>query len=390
MRIGIVLPSVPAYSETFFNTKIKGLQEQGHTVLLFINPGTEIPNSRYKVIQLPKVSGSRLQIIRNSLFCLSKAIVFHFPTVCKLYQLDTKDNISFSKKLKNSIVNSVFYGHNLDWIHFGYGTLAIGKENVAEAIGAKMGVSFRGFDIGIYPLKNKKCYNLLWEKVDKVHVISDDIKNLVLINGFKYENKIVKICPAIDTSFFSNSSIEKTSNQIPQLITVARLNWKKGLEYTLEALFILKEKGIRFYFTIIGDGKEFEKLKFAVNQLKLTNQVSFLGKLSATEVKNKLESADLYIQYSLQEGFCNAVLEAQAMGKICIVSDAEGLTENVVDGITGFVVPKGNSVALAKKIKDVLALSLEQKNTISKNAIERVQTNFNSINQQKKWLTFFN
>ena len=37
MRIGIVLSSIPAYSETFFNSKIKGLQKNGFEVFLFIN-----------------------------------------------------------------------------------------------------------------------------------------------------------------------------------------------------------------------------------------------------------------------------------------------------------------------------------------------------------------
>ena len=37
MKIGIVLSSIPAYSETFFNSKIKGLQKNGFEVVLFIN-----------------------------------------------------------------------------------------------------------------------------------------------------------------------------------------------------------------------------------------------------------------------------------------------------------------------------------------------------------------
>ena len=52
------------------------------------------------------------------------------------------------------------------------------------------------------------------------------------------------------------------------------------------------------------------------------------------------KKADIYIQYSIEEGFCNAVLEAQSMGVLTIVSDASGLIENVVDGKTGWVVPK--------------------------------------------------
>ena len=48
-----------------------------------------------------------------------------------------------------------------------------------------------------------------------------------------------------------------------------------------------------------------------------------------------MKNSDVYIQSSVQEGFGNAVLEAQASGLCCIVSDAEGLSENVLNEKTG-------------------------------------------------------
>ena len=45
-----------------------------------------------------------------------------------------------------------------------------------------------GFDIGIYPIKHPNCYNRLWKKLDKIHVISDDIGSLIYNYGFKGKN----------------------------------------------------------------------------------------------------------------------------------------------------------------------------------------------------------
>ena len=67
--------------------------------------------------------------------------------------------------------------------------------------------------------------------------------------------------------------------------------------------------------------------------------------------KNYLEKSDIYLQYSIQEGFCNSVLEAQAMGLLSIVSDANGLTENIIHNYTGWVVPKMAPKLLANCIK---------------------------------------
>ncbi len=59
----------------------------------------------------------------------------------------------------------------------------------------------------------------------------------------------------------------------------------------------------------------------------------------------------IYVQPSLNEGFCNAVLEAQAMGKLTIASNVGGLPENIVDGKTGWLFENLSSESLAQQIE---------------------------------------
>ncbi|NRA94040.1 MAG: glycosyltransferase, partial [Psychroserpens sp.] len=89
--------------------------------------------------------------------------------------------------------------HDLDWIHFGYGMLANNRENVAEAINAKMAVSFRGFDLYLSPLKHNNCYNILFSKQLKYHVLSKKMKEKLMAHQIA-EDKIQVITPAIDTT----------------------------------------------------------------------------------------------------------------------------------------------------------------------------------------------
>lgn len=386
MRIGLVLPSVPGYSETFFTSKIKGLQANGFEVILFVNNFSTKTALNCTIIPAPKFSRNKIKNSLLSIYYLMKTVLFSYKSVLQLNELDKKDNLSFSKRIKSIIINSHILSQKLDWLHFGFGTMAIDRENVAEAIGAKMAVSFRGFDIGIYPIKHPNCYNRLWGKVDKIHVISDDIEDLVLKHGFKDRYKIEKITPAIDVDYFKTNDSLRESNRI---ITVARLNWKKGLEYTLEALKIVKDKGVEFQYCIIGDGTEMERLKFAVYQLGLKENIFFLGKLTREQVKDEMEKASYYIQYSLQEGFCNAALEAQGMGLVTIVSNAEGLLENVIHNETGFVVPKRTPELLALTILEVMALEQNEKETIVNKAKERIKTNFTIQSQINQFVAFY-
>jgi len=60
--------------------------------------------------------------------------------------------------------------------------------------------------------------------------------------------------------------------------------------------------------------------------------------------------ADVFLHPAVSEGFCNAVLEAQAMRLPVVASDADGLAENVDDDRTGFVVPRRDPAAMAEKL----------------------------------------
>lgn len=386
--IGLVLPSVPGYSETFFRSKIAGLQQNGAEVIVFVANSPKLnPSLQNNVYYAPKLNGFKTSVALKSMVILLSAILFNFKKSNHFLALEKKDEHSFRKRLKSLVANHFILTHKVDWLHFGFGTMALGRENVAAVVGAKMAVSFRGFDIGIYPLKHPHCYVALFRKTDKIHVISDDISNLLLQQGFERELIISKITPAIDPSFFLEKEIKQFSKL--ELATVARLHWKKGLEYTLEALSILKKEGIDFQYTVIGDGPERERLLFATHQLGLEKNITFAGKLTPDEIKVKLSKASLYLQYSIQEGFCNAALEAQAMGSLCIVSDAEGLSENVLNNQTGWVVPKRNPELLAEKIKEVILLSEEKKLDISQNAIRRVRSKFNIQKQTQEFVDFY-
>jgi glycosyltransferase involved in cell wall biosynthesis len=386
MTIGIVLPNTPAYSETFFNNKIKGLQNHGYTILLFVNSNSKSTNIK-NINVAPNLSRNKIVTFLVSFKCFLQCVLFHFSATKKIFLLNKKDNFSIVDNLKNIVSNSHILSQKLDWLHFGYGTMAIGRENVAQAIGAKMAVSFRGFDHYVYPIKHKNCYKKLFSKEVKYHILSSGMKDSLVQQNVN-SDKIIKITPAIDLNLF-DSKTTNTNTQTINFVTISRLHWIKGIEYTLEALSILKQKNINFHYTIIGDGIEKERLQFAVYQLGLIDNVTFAGKLSSMEIKTKLEKSNLYIQYSMQEGFCNAVLEAQAMGKICIVSNAEGLSENVINNETGFVVEKRKPLHLANKIIEVLNMPEFDKNKISSQAIHRVKNQFSLENQIEQFITFY-
>ncbi len=390
MKIGLVLSAVPGYSETFFRNKIKFLQEAGLEVVLFVdnNTGGFDACKIYEGFTLNTTKKKKLIILLRTVLRL----MLNLKVSLKLWNLNNADGFPKNKNLKSIIGSAHILGKNLDWLHFGFATMAINRENVAGVIGAKMAVSVRGYDVCIYPLKNPGCYNLLWDRIDKLHYISDDLLNEALTLGLDFETPKAKITPAVDIETFkqaSNTDKRDKLKDVLKITTVARLHWKKGLDYTLEALAKIADMGINFEYTIIGDGQEYERLKFTSHQLGLTKIVLFKGKLISEEIKNELAKTDIYLQYSIQEGFCNAVLEAQAMGCLCVVSNAEGLSENVLNKKTGFVVEKRKPEVLANKLIEVINMPETDKAAMRKNAVKRVREEFNLDKQKKEFFKFY-
>lgn len=294
-KIGIVLSSVPGYSETFFRNKIKGLQNNGMEVTLFVDEFKITTHDlSCKVVEAPMFNGGFISKLSKSLIATFKCFFKNPKQSFALYNLDKKDGIPFKQRIKNLIFNQYLLDQDLDWLHFGYGMLATNRENVAQAINAKMAVSFRGFDLYLSPLKHNECYKILFSKTVKYHVLSEKMKEKLITYNVP-ETAIHVITPAIDITFFDKSKVSKTTDETLQILCISRLHWVKGLHYMLEALSILKKEQINFKLTIIGDGEEKERLIFAAYQYGILSDITFTGKLSHTEVKNYLNDSNLYL-----------------------------------------------------------------------------------------------
>lgn len=388
MKIGLVLAATPGYSETFFTSKIKGLQKQGHGVIIYTRR-KESNFSLCPVMEAPKVYGSGIR----QLIAMKWTFLLLIPSLGKVIRyakLERCQGTGFAALLKKIYLNSHMLSAKVDWLHFGFATQALGSELVAKAVGAKMAVSFRGFDLNVYPIKHPDCYKLLWKEVDKVHSISNYLLKRAWEMGLTKAVPYQVITPAVMIEQLPKGLNDTTHGEL-KFVTIARYNWIKGLDVGIEAMKHLKNNGLDFEYHIVGGGaqKEYERYAFQAHQSGLQNELVFHGKVSHEKTLSLLAMASIYIQPSLNEGFCNAVLEAQAMGKLCVVSNAGGLPENIKDGVSGWLFETGNAIELAKRINEVLELTAERKAQVSSVAKSRVREHFSIEKQQIEFVSFY-
>lgn len=394
MRIGIIIPSPPAYSETFFTSKIKALQEKGNEVILFAN-SKDRKNNDFSVVYAPKLHPNSLVRMFQSFYLLIGVFVKAPKVSSKLWRLHRSSGDGIVASLKSIIISAHIINHNLDWLHFGFATMGVDREFVGKAIGAKVAVSFRGYDIHQTSLTHgPEYYERLFEQTDVIHSIS----NYLINHARWYFNlsefvKIQVIQPAIDTDKFKfqNPQNNLGKNKRLRLLVVSRLHWIKNIEDIIHSLSLLIHKyGMDAELTIVGDGNQYERLKYAAYQLGVYKQVVFKGMVSSDQIPKFYHEHDIFIQYSHAEGFCNAVLEAQASGTLVVVSDTEGLIENISVNETGWSAQRSDPHALASTILKVYNLPEPIKAEVRQNARLRVEKQFNLHNQIEQFVNMYN
>jgi glycosyltransferase involved in cell wall biosynthesis len=241
-----------------------------------------------------------------------------------------------------------------DIVHFGYGVLAAGRMHLREALGCRAVVSFRGFDLNSFRLDDPSVYDDVWRSADMLHLVSENLWQRAQERGCPPDRPHTIITDAVDLSQLQapKRRLEDvgTAERPLRLLSVGRLHWKKGHEYAIAAVAQLVKGGIAVDYRIVGEGENRESTEFAVRDLGLEGSVSLLGARTAPEVRELYAWADVLVHPSLTEAFGVAVAEGQAMGLPIVCSDAGGLPENVVDGVTGFAVPRRDAAGLADAI----------------------------------------
>lgn len=134
---------------------------------------------------------------------------------------------------------------------------------------------------------------------------------------------------------------------VARFLLIARLLGAKGVREYAQAAAIIKSRYPSVQFDLVGwvddnpDAIEQRELDAWIDD----GLVNFLGKLN--DVKPAIAGSSVYVLPSYREGTPRTVLEAMAMGRAVITTDAPGCRETVVDGHNGYLVPVKDVDALA-------------------------------------------
>jgi glycosyltransferase involved in cell wall biosynthesis len=164
----------------------------------------------------------------------------------------------------------------------------------------------------------------------------------------------IYICPnGIPQS--GKSKLKHNPSEFCQILFLSNLIETKGVYVLLEACRLLKEKNIPFRCVYIGgegDISEIE-LKEKIEKIGLDQFVEYHGKKYGLEKEKAFAEADIFAFPTFYHNETFGLVNLEAMqNSIPVVSTLEGgIPDIVLDGVTGYLVPKQNSQALADKLE---------------------------------------
>ncbi len=124
----------------------------------------------------------------------------------------------------------------------------------------------------------------------------------------------------------------KNNNQI-KILTVGRLEEQKGYNLAIRVANILKSKGLKFQWYVLGNGTLHDKLANEIKREGIEDCFYLLG--IRRNPYPYFKNCDIYVQTSMHEGYATTVTEAKALYRPIVTTDVSGVREQLIDGVNG-------------------------------------------------------
>ena len=312
---------------------------------------------------------------------------------CSFFPIDFSNRYNAANLLK---LKKIIKDHRIDIVHGQgaraefYARLAAGLSGRKKCV-STVAMPVEGYDVRPWKRRLYGALDRFSERfVDRFLVVSDIlVKSMTQVHGIA-PGKVIKIYNGIETDLYrpENQLVNRgrirqefqVSNAEVLIGAIGRLVWQKGFEYFIQAIPELIQTLPKSRFVLIGDGILRRGLESLAKDLKIRDHILFTGQ--RTDIRDTLAALDIVVIPSVLEGFPFVTLEAMAMGKPIVATAIDGISEQIMDGREGILVPPRNTDNLAQAIIKIVSNPI-MADTLGKAARERVTAEF-SVQQMIK------
>jgi glycosyltransferase involved in cell wall biosynthesis len=183
-------------------------------------------------------------------------------------------------------------------------------------------------------------------------VISDSTAHDIVRRGIGRDRIRTVHCGMDHDTYTIDPDVTKFDT--PTMLYVGRLKRYKGADIAVRALPLVREHVTNARLTVVGSGDDESRLRRLADSLGVGENVIFTGYVSTEEKVDWYRRSHVIVNPSPKEGWGLTNIEANACGTPAVASDADGLRDSVVDGVTGLLFPYGDHAALAERATRIL------------------------------------
>jgi glycosyltransferase involved in cell wall biosynthesis len=199
----------------------------------------------------------------------------------------------------------------------------------------------------------QKVCQAFYNRADVVIAPTEPVKKLA--ESYAIEREIKVIPTGIDTDILQSAPnpVSPWPSGKRRLLYTGRLGKEKSVDVVIRALAEIRKESDA-HLALVGMGPEQESLEHLVQQLGLTEHITFVGPVSYDKIGGYYRMAELFLFASETETQGLVIWEAQAVGVPVVAVGAEGTLQGVEVGSSGYLVPPGDYRAMAEKALELL------------------------------------
>lgn len=215
-----------------------------------------------------------------------------------------------------------------------------------------------------------------YEKCDEVWAVSEGTGET--LRDYGYKGQIVVMPNGTNRRVLNVSRLPETKERfniredVPMILFVGQINWKKNLRRVIESCGMLKKRGTEFQLVLAGRGPDEDDVRKLAIENGLENDLIMTGHLQDSEILDCLYSmADLFLFPSLYDNAPMVLREAAAQHTVGLVIEGS-CTAEVITGMKNGIVAKDTTEDVCNKTEAFLHLSIETRKEMEENAYQTI------------------
>ena len=201
----------------------------------------------------------------------------------------------------------------------------------------------------------------------------------------KRNQKKCVLIPNPISQVYKHSYRDEISQDVVNFVAAGRIDPQKNYPMMIDAFAIVVKQCPNVKLRIFGKGTDAytQSLQDRINALGMQNHIMLMGRSS--QMNEEYKKGDVFLMSSDYEGLPNALMEAMASRLICISTDCKtGPRDLIEEGVNGYMVPVGDSNALADAIIKVINMPYEERVAMADAARHKIMTYCSEENSLNK------